>query len=388
MVVYWIMFVYTLTVSFLFEFLNKNMGVKSLRKKNNNAAQCTLGILGAVTSFLLIIIVPGIRGYVADTTAYIMAFESETRTLVDIPSLFMDLLNAKGPLWGALQIIVKNYISDNVTVFFMIIAVFQGFAVAKTFCTYTENFTFSSYLFITGYTFFWMLNGARQFTAVCIVLLASKYLCNKQFGKYVLFVVIAFFFHSSSIMCAVVYFIAQGEPFNKRVIWTIILALLCVLFIDSFTGILNSSLEDTQYSVSGQDYTVESGMSPLVTLMNAVPVILVLWQRKRVFSIERPRYIDVFINVACVNIGICLIANFTSGITFGRLPVYFIMYNYILIPWIIEKAFVGMDKIIIRFMCIMLYMVYFLYQGYLTGSGSYQSLYGDFLYNNFSIKLF
>ena len=123
MVVYWIMFVYTLTVSFLFEFLNKNMGVKSLRKKNNNAAQCTLGILGAVTSFLLIIIVPGIRGYVADTTAYIMAFESETRTLVDIPSLFMDLLNAKGPLWGALQIIVKNYISDNVTVFFMLIAV-------------------------------------------------------------------------------------------------------------------------------------------------------------------------------------------------------------------------------------------------------------------------
>ena len=59
----------------------------------------------------------------------------------------VDIANAKGPLWVATQIIVKNYISDNVTVFFMIIATFQGIVVAKTLRTYSESFTFSAYLF-------------------------------------------------------------------------------------------------------------------------------------------------------------------------------------------------------------------------------------------------
>ena len=381
------MFVYTITVSFLIEFLSKNREYKSIHQ-NNNMAVGTVGAFGAIIAFLLIIIFPGIRGYVADTTAYIMAFQNETRTIWDIPSLFVDIANAKGPLWVATQIIVKNYISDNVTVFFMIVATFQGIVVAKTLRTYSESFTFSAYLFIAGYTFFWMLNGARQFTAVCIILLASKYLCNKQFGRYFLFVVIAFCFHSTALLCAVVYFIAQGEPFNKKVVWTIILVLLFVLFVDSFTGILDNVLEDTQYSASGQDYTVESGMNPLVTLLNAFPVILVLWQRKRFFEIERPRYIDVFINIACINVGICIIANFTSGITYGRLPVYFIIYNYVLIPWIIGKVFCGMDKVLLKYICIVIYMMYFIYQGYLTGSGEYHSFYGGFLYENFSIKLF
>ena len=137
------MFVYTITVSFLIEFLSKNREYKSIHQ-NNNMAVGTVGAFGAIIAFLLIIIFPGIRGYVADTTAYIMAFQNETRTIWDIPSLFVDIANAKGPLWVATQIIVKNYISDNVTVFFMIVATFQGIVVAKTLRTYSESFTFSA----------------------------------------------------------------------------------------------------------------------------------------------------------------------------------------------------------------------------------------------------
>ncbi len=389
MVVYWIMFAYTVTVAFLIEFVNKHRGYVSVYQ-NENMAMRTVGIMGAFVSFLVIILFSGIRGYVADTTAYIMAFQSETRTLADVPGLFVDFANTKGPLWITIQIFIKNYICDDVTVMFMLVAIFQGFAIAKTYSMYSEYFTFSSYLFMGSYTFFWMLNGTRQFVAVCIILLASKYLFNKQFGWYLLWVLVAACFHNTAILCAAVYFIAQGEPFNKRVIWTIVLVLLCVLFVDQFTGVLDSALDDTQYSSSGQDYTVDGGMSPLVTLMNSVPIFLVWWRRKIIFSMERPRYIDVLINIACVNVGICILANFTSGITFGRLPVYFTIYNYILIPWVIEKAFFGTDKVTIKSLCIMFYMLYFLYQGYASGSGGggYHSFYSEFLYENFSIKLF
>ena len=387
MEVYWIMFLYTVIVSYIIEYMNKQQG-NVISYQSQNMSIRTVGLFGAVTSFALIILFSGVRGYVADTTAYIYAFQEETRTLADVPGFFADFANVKGPLWIALQIFVKNYIYDDVTVMLMIVAIFQGFAIAKTFSRYSDQFTFSTYLFVTGYTFYWMLNGTRQFMAVCILLLASKYLFNKEFGKYLLWTLVATCFHSTAIICIVVYFVAQGEPFNKRVLWTIALVLLCVLFLDSFTGILDSALSETQYGVNEQESGGESGMNPLTTLMTLVPIILIWWRKKVFFATDRPRYIDVMINVACVNVGICLLANFTSGITFGRLPVYFTIYNYILIPVVIERAFWGLDKLIIKYSCIFLYMVYFLYQSYVAGMGRYSTFYWKFFYECFSIKLF
>lgn len=387
MEVYWIMFIYTVIVSYIIEYMNKQQG-NIISYQSQNMSIRTVGLFGAVTSFALIILFSGVRGYVADTTAYILAFQEETRTLADVPSFFADFANVKGPLWIALQIFIKNYIYDDVTVMLMIVAIFQGFAIAKTFSRYSDQFTFSTYLFVTGYTFYWMLNGTRQFTAVCILLLASKYLFNKEFGKYLLWTLVATCFHSTAILCVVVYFVAQGEPFNKRVIWTIVLVLLCVLFLDRFTGILDSALSETQYGVNEQESGGEGGMNPLTTLMNLVPIILIWWRKSVFFASDRPRYIDVMINVACVNVGICILANFTSGITFGRLPVYFTVYNYILIPLVIEKAFFGLDKVVIKYSCIFLYMVYFLYQSYVAGMGRYSTFYWRFFYEYFSIKLF
>ncbi len=383
------MFIYTVTVASFIEFENKQRHFVSAYQSQNTAVR-TIGLFGALLSFLIIIIFTGVRGYVADTTAYITAFESETRTLADIPAMFLDFANIKGPFWIALQIIIKNYIYNDVTVMFMIVAAFQGFAVAKTFSMYSEHFTFSSYLFMASYSFFWMFNGTRQFTAVCIILLASKYLFNRQLKWYLIWVAVAACFHNTALLCALVYFLVQGEPFNKRVVGAMVVVLLCVVFIDQFTGFLDNALDDTQYSSSGIDYETEGGMSPFVTLMNLVPVVLVWWRRKIIFSMERPRYIDVIINLSCINVGVCLVANFTSGITFGRLPIYFTLYNYILLPWIMEKTFRGMDKTLIKTLCIIFYMLYFLYQGYGpdSGGGGYNSFYWEFLYENFSIKLF
>ncbi len=389
MVVYWIMFVYTVTVSFVIESENKQRKYV-LKNQNKNTALRTTGMLGALLAFAAIIIFTGIRGYVADTTAYIIAFENETRTLADVPILFTDIANVKGPLWQTLQIIVKSYIYDDVTVLFVIVAFFQGFAVAKTFSMYSEYFTFSSYLFMASYSFFWMINGTRQFTAVCIILLASKYLFNKQFKWYLLWVAVACCFHTTALLCAVVCFIVQGEPFNKRIMGTTIAVFLSIAFVDQFTGFIDSALEDTLYNGAANEYSGEGGMSPFVTLMNMAPVALVWWRRKIIFSMERPRYIDVIINLSCVTVGICLVANFTSGITFGRLPIYFTLYNYILLPWVIEKTFNGAERMLIRALCILFYILYFLYQAYGadSGGGEYSSFYWKFLYENFSIKLF
>ena len=72
--------------------MNKQQG-NIISYQSQNMSIRTVGLFGAVTSFALIILFSGVRGYVADTTAYILAFQEETRTLADVPSFFADFAN-------------------------------------------------------------------------------------------------------------------------------------------------------------------------------------------------------------------------------------------------------------------------------------------------------
>ncbi|MEE0930330.1 MAG: hypothetical protein UIM53_04970, partial [Acutalibacteraceae bacterium] len=76
MAVYWTIFIYTTVVSFLCSKTNSN-------KKDNNKyySQQSVGMIGALLSFGVLIFFVGVRSYVADTSAYIYSFENSVDTL-------------------------------------------------------------------------------------------------------------------------------------------------------------------------------------------------------------------------------------------------------------------------------------------------------------------
>ncbi|MEE0930870.1 MAG: EpsG family protein, partial [Acutalibacteraceae bacterium] len=108
---------------------------------------------------------------------------------------------------------------------------------------------------------------------------------------------------------------------------------------------------------------------PITTLIYAIPVIIALWKRKFIVSLERPVYVDVLINMSCVATAISLIGNFTSGILFGRLPIYFSMGNFIILPWLINNCFYNSEKSMMKFCCYAGYFAYFLYYMYISCGG-------------------
>ena len=61
-----------------------------------------------------------------------------------------------------------------------------------------------------------------------------------------------------------------------------------------------------------------------------------------------------------------ILSGFTSGLFLGRIPIYFSLYNYILIPWIIEKTFTKNSVKIIYIALISLYMLFYYYQVHIT----------------------
>ena len=58
-----------------------------------------------------------------------------------------------------------------------------------------------------------------------------------------------------------------------------------------------------------------------------------------------------------------------SGILLGRIPIYFSLYNYILLPWIIKNVFDKNERRVLNFVMILLYGIFFIYMMYVTWGG-------------------
>ena len=359
MIQHWPIFLYTTIVSILCMKISEARGTSRVITQKYDVLTKNVGIVGALIAFGAIIYFSATRGFIQDTSSYANSFQLTSDDLSLIPDLLKS--EEKGVLWGALQIVFKKFISDDYQVWFTWVAFFQGFAVAKFFSDYSEQFDFSCYLFVSNTIYFWMMNGIRQFTAVCIVLLATKFLFNKNWWLFFIFVGISYYIHDTVIIWVIFYFIVQGKPFNKKVVFSIIAAAIAVIFIEQFTSILDSALEGTTHEGATEQFKNDDGVNIITTLLYAIPVIIAFWKRKVIESKEPPRHIEVLINMSCCTMAISLIGSFTSGILIGRLPIYFSIGNFVVLPWIIENCFEGGEKTFVKASCYLGYFGYFLY---------------------------
>lgn len=368
MLAYWSIFIYTTIISWLCMRVNKSREYRSIITQKYDVLERNIGILGALFSCALVIFFSATRGFIEDTALYAAQFQGLSGNLADIPDVLTS--EEKGVLFSAIQIAFKHFISDDYQVWFTFLACFHGYAVTKFLSDYSKEFNFACYLFVANGTFTWMMNGIRQFTAVCIILLASKFLFNKKWWAFFICVGIAYYIHDTVIIWVIFYFIVQGKPFNKKVIFSIIMAIVVVIFIDQFTSILDSALEGTNHEGATDQFTQDDGSNMMTTILYAVPVVIAFWKRGVIEATQHPRHIDVLINMSCCTMAISLIGNFTSGILIGRLPIYFYFGNYVLLPWLIENCFVGSEKNIMKVGC---YVGYFCYFVYYINSQSYLS---------------
>ena len=96
------------------------------------------------------------------------------------------------------------------------------------------------------------------------------------------------------------------------------------------------------------------------------------YYRKKIKEINNP-LINICINLSVVGVGIYVVGVVTSGIMVGRIPIYFTLTNYILLPWLIDNVLTGKTKTAIKILCYIFYLVYFVYAFYYTGEHVYYS---------------
>lgn len=316
----------------------------------------------AILVFIPIIIWAGLRGDFQDTGLYRELFREMPEAISGMGEYLQTVDKDLG--FSVFSIILKSVIGNRDVLYFFIIALIQGGCLIYVYRKYSTNYILSILLFILSTDYIsWMFNGIRQFLAVAVWFACFPLLLKRKYISLIAIILILSTIHGSAVLLLPLIFIVQGKAWNKKTLFFIACALLAIIFVDSFTTILDDVLASTQYEdlVSSEVWQQDDGTNIIRVLVYAVPTILALIGRKQI-KIADNKIINICVNMSLLSTGIYLVSMFTSGILIGRLPIYFSLYNYILIPWEIENIFTVRSRKLLYPLMIGAYLVFYYYQ--------------------------
>lgn len=126
-----------------------------------------------------------------------------------------------------------NFISHNNihwSIGMGVVAFVQIYFIVKTVKNYPSVLIMLPFVMFGGKYWGDLMNGIRQMTVVCIFLWASTYIYKREFIKYLLFVAISVFIHTSAIILLPVYFISNKLQIEKHRMLLLVVFLGCFLF--------------------------------------------------------------------------------------------------------------------------------------------------------------
>lgn len=333
--------VYILPIAWvLFAALIQNGGMTRREKVLGEERRRATWVYALVMMTPIILLAAFRSNYFGDTFQYIRSFQSIPDSL-DGKLQYIRTAN-KDTGFYALGALLSVVVGRHFRYYFLILAAIQGFSLMKIYRKYSEDYWFSIFVFVaTTDVYSWMYNGIRQFTAVTIIFAASAWIFEKKYIRSILAICFASLFHQSALLMIPIVFMVQGKPWN----WKLLAALLGAVFVmnasQSFTVMLDSLLQETQYSNMVGDWTRwgDDGTNPLRVLVYSVPTILSLFCRKRIIR-SQDRVVWVACNMSIISTVLYLVSMVTSGIFMGRLPIYCSLYaTGILLPWELKHIF-------------------------------------------------
>jgi len=331
------------------------------RKRGNGGSRqvCRIHPFWAMVLVTPLVLWTANRGSVADTGAYMKMFEELPSAFGKIGAYMSQMDKDKG--FYLVSALIKCLGVSEVKVYFLILAAVQAYLLFRVYRKYSTKFLVSFFLFIASTDYIsWMFNGIRQFLAVTITLLAFDFILDKKYIRAILIIVLASLFHQSALLMIPFIFVVQGKAWNKKTLLFILAILVAVAFVDRFTNILDQMLQETQYKnvVSDWNEWEDDGTNVLRVLVYSVPALLSLIGLKYIEA-ENDPVINICTNMAIISAGLYVLSVFTSGIFIGRLPIYFSLYGYILLPWELDHMFEKKSATVMYVAMVAAYLVYY-----------------------------
>ena len=295
-----------------------------------------------------------------DTSAYISMFQEAPSSISELPSYLSSYTKDQG--FAVFMVLIKSLIGSSERLFLGIVAGICLLFVFFVYRRYSCNFIITIFLFLASADYVqWTYNGIRQFIAVTMVFACSGLILKKKYVPVILVILAASCIHQSALLMIPVIFIVQGKPFNGRTMTAMVACVLALVFADNFTDLIANVMENSQYSNEVDQFLSTDGTSLLRVLVFAVPPVMAFLFRRRIDAYHNT-LINICVNMSVVSLGLYIASAASSGIFIGRLPIYASLYNYILLPWMIEELFTKDSAVILYVLMGMAYLVFYYYQ--------------------------
>lgn len=318
----------------------------------SNLSQCKKNLL-YYFSYVLLMLVASLRYETGgDWVAYTPIFEqveSLTEVVAGRATYYGTL-----PMEGGYKLLMSGVklLSNDVQLLYFIVGLIISTIFFKAIPIYSPLRQMSVLVYF-GILYFSLEFGAiRQAIALMIVLYAYQYIVKRSFGKYFLYVLLAFFFHRSAILMLPVYFVAH-RYFSSRtlIIWFVCFLVIFVLRLKWLSAILTAGLSlalDPHIASKIVTYTTNDiyaggrGFS-LGLLVNVVLFVVFLLARRR---LERMPYFNLFLNLFMMYMFVYFAMSELVEIS-NRLKYYFMISLVVLLPMLVEVHKYVVNKVLI-----------------------------------------
>ena len=320
---------------------------------------------GKFSAFVLVIpyiIWAGYRPGVGDTEVYRMSFYTAADSLSALPAYAASQTKDTG--FYVLNSLFKIFISSSSVIFFLAIAAFQIFCIMRTYRKYSSDYWMSIFLFIVSTDYLsYMHNGMRQFIAVCGIFSCLGWIIKKEYFKTIIVILLLSTIHQTALIMIPIILIIQGKAFNKKTMFLIFLTLIVLVGVNEFTSFLEDALKETQYNdiMTNEIMQNRTGTNVLRVLVYSVPLLLSIVGKRYIDEANDP-LINLCVNCSVITTALYVISAVTSGIYFGRLPIYTSLTGYILLPWLINCMFEKKSGILVKLIMFGCYLFFFYYQ--------------------------
>ena len=256
---------------------------------------------------------------------------------------------------GVVKLLCDLSGGENYLLVFAVFAFATIWIFLKVLYEQTDDFPMAFFLFMTLGIYFRTFNTVRYYFVLAITLYSFRYVLRKEYGKFVLLIVLAAFFHKSVLVVIPIYFIAN-MPWKKWFAPVLILGALGMVFFQDFIMkialMLYPSYKNTIY------LETESGLSGnLMTLVRCVAILIFAllcyqedWKEKQ----ENRFYFKL--NFLAILLYLC--GSFLPLV--GRIGYYLITAHILFVPAVLGSIKNEKKKKIFTILVIIAGVIYFL----------------------------
>ncbi len=343
-----------LVVVFCISMLGAFFGQAVPGRTKNALGKLKPNIFAFIIPTTVMVLYSGLRNNIGDTVYYVHTYH-----LLEEGGALMPKWGDKAYLFELLQyFLVKN--GFEYSTFIMISSIATLIPFMLFFYNYSANYAFSVYIFFTMGIFVSTFNGIRQYIAVGLILLGSKYLFSPKkhdFWKLLVLVFIASLFHNSALIMIPVYFLCRRKAWSAPALISVTAGVAGLLFVSMFLPSFLTMLEDTSYSGYADGWFTdgtEQGTGIMRVAFNIMPTILAA-----MFSKQVRRFgpiADILINISLVHSAIYILALYNW--IFAR----FAFYTYAYVVLLMALVFISVLRNgKYRFLAILLFIAYLIF---------------------------